>query len=234
MKQINTLVSLYSLIALVVVFERLSKITEILLDPYHFIRLHELNQTVLFLGATIVISVLILKLTTNNFQTLKEKGNTFLLILFILGAYLYGAGEGWHEVASFTLHTYCNMHQIIGNLCGGLYINDYYAGNIIFFIGAVMMNYALLAFSVQQPVKNFTRKDMSILLINSIIYAFTWIKYAAYDEVLVGLFFSTLLMFLSFWFVFKIKNKFAQYPYVTYSLLAYVIATIATILIKFH
>src|SRR5689334_9072822 len=112
MKRINTIVTLYTLTALVIIVERLSPATQILLQPYNFIRLHEINQTVIFLPITVILSFFILKWVSNNFQTLNTKLNTILAVVFVCGAYLYGAGEGWHEVASFTLNAYCDVKNL--------------------------------------------------------------------------------------------------------------------------
>jgi hypothetical protein len=234
MRRINFLVTLYSVIALVVIIERLSPTTQILLQPFNFIRLHEINQTVIFLTATVILSFFILQSVTKNFEMLKEKSNFLLALLFVAGVYLYGAGEGWHEIASFTLNQYCDLQNLLNNLCKGLFINDYFAGNIIFFVGGVFMNASLLALSANQPVKRFNNKDMIILLINSLVYAFTWFAYAAFDKVLVGFFFSSLLMLISLGFFLKVKKKAREYPYITYSALAYTLATIATLFVKLH
>ena len=234
MNKLNTIFTLYSLTAFIIIIERLSPTTRILLPPYNFIRLHEINQTVIFLSITIILSCLLLKHITNNFQSLKEKGNSLLLILFAVGIYLYGAGEGWHEVASFTLNTYCDVNHLINNLCGGLFINDFYAGNIIFFIGGILMNTSLMALAAKRPTTQFERKDLIILFANSVVYAFTWFAYAAFDTVLVGLFFSTLLTLISLGFFLKVKNKWKVYPYITYSAAAYTLATLATIIVRFH
>jgi hypothetical protein len=234
MNRLNTLFTIYSITAFIIIIERLSPTTQVLLQPHNFIRLHEINQTVIFLTITTILSILELKILTNNFQTLKDKGNTVLLALFVAGVYLYGAGEGWHEVASFTLNTYCNIHQITGNLCNGLFINDFYAGNIIFFIGSVLMNVVLLLFAAKLQMNKWTRKEMTILFVNSIVYAFTWFAYAAFDTVLVGLFFSALLMLVSVFYFLKIKSKWRQYPFLTYNAAAYTLATIGTIIVRFH
>jgi hypothetical protein len=234
MKWFNVLFSLYSLVALIVIIERLSPTTKVILAPYNFIGLHEINQTVIFLSITIVISVLLLKLFTNNFQALRGKKNTILLVLFIVGTYLYGAGEGWHEVASFTLNQYCNANHLTSSLCGGLFINDYYAGNSIFFIGGILTNVILMIFSTQRASEKFSNKDMAILIFNSIIYGFTWFAYAAFDKVFIGLISSAILLLISLWFFYKIRSKWREYPYIVSGVTAYALATIGTILVRFH
>ena len=233
MKQLNLIFSLYSLTAFIIIVERLSPTTKILLPPDNFIRLHEINQTIIFLSISIILSFLILKSVTNNFQTLRTKGSTLLLALFILGAYLFGAGEGWHEVASFTLNQYCNVDHVVGSLCKGLFINDFYAGNIIFFIGGLLMNTSLMIFALKKPSNLFSNNDIYILLLNSIVYAFTWMAYAAFDKVLIGLLFSSILMIISLGFLTVIRKRLREYPYILYSATAYSLATIVSIIIRF-
>lgn len=55
---------------------------------------------------TVMLSFFVLQSVTDGFRTLNRTFNLVLAVVFVCGAYLYGAGEGWHEVASFTLNTY--------------------------------------------------------------------------------------------------------------------------------
>jgi hypothetical protein len=137
-------------------------------------------------------------------------------------------------MASFLFNHYCNTTHIAGNLCGGLFINDYYTGNLIFFIGGLLMNVSLITLAVKQPVKQATTKELVILLSNSMVYACTWFAYAAFDVVLLGLFFETLLMLISLGFFLRIRKEWKAYPYITYSAFTYTIATIATLLVRFR
>jgi len=234
MKRLNTIFTINSFIVLIIIIERLSPTGKIFLQPFSFISLHQLNQSVIFLTAFIILSVFLLKELTNNFRSLHEKNNTFLLILFIAGAYLFGTGEGWHEVSNFMLHNDCHANNLVNNLCGGLFINSLFAGNIIFFVGGLLMNISLMAFAAKQPMKNFTNKDLVIVLLNSFVYALTWFAYAAFDKVLIGLFFSTLLAVISLGFLFFVKRAFKKYPYITYSAFAYSLATVATVLVRLN
>lgn len=233
MQRINLIFTLYSLNALIVIIERLSPTTQVLLQPFNYIRLHELIQTNVLLLISVILSIMVLKFVTNNFQLLKEKSNFFWTLLFISGVYLYGVGEAWHEVASFTLNQYCNLNNIQGNLCGGLFVNDYFTGNIIFFIGGVIMNISLLALSIKTPIDKFDNKNLVILFLNSLVFGFTWFAYAAFDRVLIGFYFLILLTIISLFFFIKTKSRLREYPYVLYSLTAYIFATLATIVVRF-
>lgn len=232
MNSINRIFTLYSLVVLVIIIERLLPYTRGIVQPYDSVQVHQLVQTLLFIPATVVLFFFTMKIITYNFQALKEKSNMLLALLFVIGVYFYGAGEGWHEVANFTLHRYCNEHQLLTNLCGGLFINSYYTGNIIFFIGGVLINVSLLALAKKLPTKSFTRKELVILFCNSIVYALTWFAYAAFDTVSVGLFFSAVLMLISGFFFLKIRHKWKSYPFILYSVLAYTLASLATFIIR--
>jgi hypothetical protein len=95
------------------------------------------------------------------------------------------------------------------------------------------MNVSLITLAVKHPVKPATDKELVILLSNSVIYACTWIAYAAFDVVLLGLIFESLLMLISLGFFLRIKKEWKAYPYITYSAFAYTIATLVTLIIRF-
>jgi len=95
-----------------------------------------------------------------------------------------------------------------------------------------MMNTVLLALATQQKMDRFNNNDMIILLVNSLVYAFTWFAYAAFDVVLLGLYFAALLAIISIAAWLKVKRNMREYPYITYSVVAYTLATIATIMYR--
>jgi hypothetical protein len=180
----------------------------------------------------VLLSFFILKEITNNFQKLQTKRNVFLTMLFVLGVYFYGAGEGWHEYAILLYNSYCQQDGATYPLCKGIFINAFYTGNIIFFTGGVLMNTALLALSAQFPVKQFSKAELVILFLNSVVYALTWFAYAAFDVVPVGLFFSGALMLISVGFLIKRKNSWKMYPYLVFSTFAYTLATVSSFIMR--
>lgn len=232
MKPLNILFTISSFNVLLIIVERLSFTTDILLQPYSHIRLHELIQGPIFLTISVVLSFLTLRLLTNNFKNLTTNYGLILSTIFVAGAYLYGLGEGWHELASFTFNHHCNVNNFTGDLCGGLFINDYYTGNILFFIGGISMNTSLIFLELKSPSKAFNKRDLIILSANSLVYAFTWFAYAGFDRVLVGLYSALILMAVSLYIFFKIKSKFQNYPFITYSALAYALAGSASLALR--
>lgn len=234
MTNLNKILTLSSINVLLVTVERFSFTTKILFEPYGFIRLHELLQGPVFLTIAIVLNFFIFREVSNNFSAIKTKIGLWLGALFTAGVYLYGLGEGWHEVASFTFNQHCDVKNFVGNLCGGLFINDYYTGNILFFKGAVAMSLALLLLEKMNLSKAYNGKALLILLINSVVYAFTFFAYAGFDRVLVGLYSTAILMIIADLIFWSVRKKWRQYPYLTYSAFAYTLATIASLIVRFH
>src|ERR1051326_8257009 len=166
MNRLNGAFTVTSALVLLVTIERFSFTTSILLQPYSFIRLHELIQGPILLTLFLVVSVFVLKELSQQFKTLRFS----LLALFVAGAYLYGLGEGWHEVTSFTLNQHCDVQNISGDLCGGLFINDYYTGNILFFIGGIGMAAALMILERLNPSNRWANPKNPLGPGNSFIF----------------------------------------------------------------
>src|SRR5258706_15442346 len=111
MKRLHLLLSLSSLNVILVTIERFSPTTKILLQPYGFLRLHEVVQMTTLILLTVIIPVLIFKEVSQN------KINWKLLSVFIVGIYFYATGNGLHEVSSFNFNSFCNVKAFANNLC---------------------------------------------------------------------------------------------------------------------
>ncbi len=151
---------------------------------------------------------------------------------FIVGVYFYSTGNGLHEVASFTLNTYCNVKQITGNLCHGLFINDYYTGNIYYFIGGFMMVASLLLFEFKKPSQTYAKKDLLITIVNAVIYALAIFAYAGFDIVFIGLAYSIITTIFVLYLFIRVRKNYLRYPVITYTALTYSIGTLAAIIVR--
>jgi hypothetical protein len=228
MNRLNGAFTVTSALVLLVTIERFSFTTTILLQPYSFIRLHELIQGPILLTLFLVVSTFVLKELSGQFKTLRYP----LLALFVVGAYLYGLGEGWHEVTSFTLNQHCDVQNISDDLCGGLFINDYYTGNILFFIGGIGMATALMILERMNPSRPWDNRNVIIGVVNSVIYSFTFFAYAAFDTVLVGLYSTAALMLIAIVLLAGVARRWREHPYLSYSVFAYTLATTASLIVR--
>jgi len=228
MNRLNSAFTVTSGLVLLVTIERFSFTTTIVLQPYSFIRLHELVQGPILLSLFLLVSTFVLKELSHEFKTLRYP----LLALFVVGAYVYGLGEGWHEVTSFTLNQHCDVQNISGDLCGGLFINDFYTGNILFFIGGIGMAVALMMLERLNPTSAWDNRNVVIGAVNSFIYSFTFFAYAAFDTVLVGLYSTAALMLISLVVLAGVVRHWRQHPYISYSAFAYTLATGASLIVR--
>jgi len=188
-------------------------------------------MTVLIL-LTVLIPTLLLKEITNNFKGFKQK-EFLLLLTFITGVYFYATGNGVHELASFLFNHYCDVARFSGDLCGGFFFNDYYVGNIYYFIGGFMMVVSLLLFERGRPNETYKRKDLIPTILNAAVYAFAIFAYAAFDRVNVGIIYSIITSIFALSMFFSIRKHYLKYPVITYTTLTYLIGTIPAAIIRF-
>jgi hypothetical protein len=234
MKRVNLLLTLLSLNALLVTIERFSFTTKIILQPYSFLRLHELIQMTLIILISAIIPFFILKEVTHNFESLKSTKGTLLGALFITGLYFYATGNGLHEVASYLFNTFCDTKKITTVACGSMYFNDYYTGNIMYFAGLFFSNISLIIFEIMAPAKKkFNKNDMIVTFINSLVLGLMFFAYAAFDTVLVGLFYICISTIAFVPILFIYRKKYTSLPFTTYTALAYLISTIPTVIVRF-
>lgn len=233
MKPVNLLLTLLSLNAVLVIIERISPTTDIILQPYNFLRLHEVFQMLIVIMLSVIISFLLLKVLSGNFELLKTRNGTILGILFSLGIYFTATGNGLHEVSSYLFNTFCDTKNITGKLCGSAFFNDYYFGNILYFFGLLISNISLILFERLRPNTDFSNKDVGITIANGLVYALTLFAYSAFDRVLVGLGFIIIAAITVNLFLFTLKTKPLYLPFTLYCAVAYTISSIATVIVRF-
>jgi hypothetical protein len=234
MKKINLILSLLSLNAVFISIERFSITTDIILPPYHFLRLHEVVQISVLILLSTILAFFLLKEISGNFELLRTHKGTILGALFIVGVYFSSTGNGLHEVASYFFNTFCNSKVIENLSCGSMYFNDYYFGNILYFMGLFFTNLSLILLEIMRPNKSYTKKDFSINIINSLILGCMFFAYAAFDKVLVGLFFTIFAAVTTDIILLMSKRKFLSLPFTSYCAMAYTIAAIGSTLVRFH
>lgn len=233
MNRLNWIFTLSSISVLLVTIERFSFTGKVLLQPFNFLRLHELVQITFLILLTVVIPVLLLREITQNFKNFGKR-DFWLLMLFITGVYFYSTGNGVHELASFLFNNYCNVKNFTGNLCNGFFFNDYYTGNIYYFIGGFLMVSSLLLLELKRPNQTYSKKDLPITLVNAAIYAFAIFAYAAFDVVLVGLAYSLITAIFALFLFAKIKKDYLKYPLITYTTITYTLGALAGLLARFR
>lgn len=233
MRRLHLLLTLTSLSVLLVTIERFSFTTQITLQPYSYLRLHEVFQMAVVILLTVLIPFFILKEVTHGFELLKSKRGTVLATIFITGVYFYATGNGAHEIASYLFNTFCDVKHFTSMVCGSMFFNDYYFGNILYFIGAVLMTIPLILFERANPKNKAENSDVGLIVVNALVYALAIIAYAAFDRVLVGLVYSLIMMAVIDGLLLTAKKPWRSLPYTTYLAITYTLGTIVALLIRF-
>ncbi|HZU14745.1 MAG TPA: hypothetical protein VFB58_18055 [Chloroflexota bacterium] len=229
MKAVNRLLTLLSLTAVVITLERVSPTTRILLPPRDFLHLHELVQMGLISAFSVVVTFVLLRVISDGFRQLQDGRGMVLGTLFILGTYFYATGNGAHEVASFLFNQYCYTSRVGVGVCGSLYVDDYYFGNIVYFLGLGLSNLALILLELRRPDETYGRRDFRITLINAGVLALTFIAYDAFDRVAVGLV-ATIVYAVVFTLLLLRSNAlFRSVPFTLYSAAGFALAAAVAI-----
>jgi hypothetical protein len=232
MKRLHILFSLTSLVVLLVTIERFSITTRILLQPYNFLRLHELVQITVLILATVLIPFFLLKEVSHDFETLRSRRGLWLAVLFLIGVYFYATGNGIHELGSFLLNQYCDPKHVQTVVCGSFFVNDYYVGNISYFVGALAMNLSLVLLEVLKPRNFLTRKDFLYLIPNVLLYAFTIVAYAGFDLVVVGLVYALVATLAIDLTLLLNRRRIALLPVTVYLALTYTLGTAVALIVR--
>jgi hypothetical protein len=226
MKPVNRLLTLLSLTTVVITVERVSPTTKVLMQPYNYLHLHEVVQMGVISAFSVVISFLLLREVSRNYRLLQDAGGTLLGILFILGTYFYATGNGVHEVASFLFNEYCDTKDFTSAVCGSMYFNDYYVGNVVYFAGLGLSNLALILLELRRPDASYGARDLRITLANGAVLALTFFAYDAFDRVSVGLV-STIVYALVFdLLLVRRRVQYGTVPFTLYSALGFTSAAI--------
>jgi hypothetical protein len=222
-RRLNLLFVATSVMVLIVSVERFSFTTHIFLRPANFLRLHEAVQMVVIIPATILVQAGLLWAVSHRFTTLSMRP----LLLFVLGVCFTATGNGVHELGSATLQTYCDLSGLgSDNLCGGLYLNDFYTGNAMFFAGALMTTTALLMLERCAPQgAGFSTPALVVVLVNALVYATAMIAYAGFDQVLVGFAFIAVIAFVALAYVSTTGREWRRYPFTVYTAVTFVLGT---------
>jgi len=153
--------------------------------------------------------------------------------LFVTGIYFYASGNAYHELASFLLNQYCDIKNVTGSLCKGMFFNDYYVGNGLYFVGAFLMTIIPILFEVAHPRFLMKRSDFFLLIPNVLFYALAIIAYAGFDRVLVGLVYSLFTMLFVLVIILIHRKEAKRLPVTNYTALIYVIGTAVACIVRF-
>jgi Flp pilus assembly protein TadB len=97
-----------------------------------------------------------------------------------------------------------------------------------------MGNVALIMLERRNPQKHIRGNNLWIVIINGFLLAFTFIAYAAFDPVLIGMFYNIIAAITVCALLFTSKRKFTTQPFTLYCVIGYVVSAVVTVALKLH
>jgi len=156
-----------------------------------------------------------------------------LIVLFISGVYLFGAGSGDHEVTNYLNARFCEEGSTESTLCNIVGFNDDEFSHYVYYLGFILLNVSLIFMEYSMPRRQqASRKDLFFILLNSLLIGLGIFANLAFEEIGLDLIFfgSVLLLALALlWFG---KRSIYELPIIFYFAASYGLGVIGTVLYK--
>ena len=154
--------------------------------PNQFLRWVDLNNMVLGLLAVLVYHFLVRYLDRRS-ASLSRTARGVLGVAFVVGAYLYAAGYGSHEVTNYIHVRFCP--DTAGDLCRIIAFNDDQFSHLLFFAGFILLNVVVMLTQAISPDPGRPRvADTVLVIVNALFVAAGVVANLAFEEIGMDLF----------------------------------------------
>jgi hypothetical protein len=174
---LHVLLSVQSLLIVLVSINRLSALTSGYVADNQFLRWVDLNNMLLGLLAVLVYYLIIHYLARRSGGTSGALG-----IGFVVGAYLYAASYGSHEVTNYLHVRFCP--DTASDLCRIVAYNDDQFSHLLFFAGFIVLNVVVMLTQVISPdPAPATVTDTLLIVVNALFVAAGVVANLAFEEI---------------------------------------------------
>ena len=175
--RLHVLLSVQSLLIVLVSVNRLSSLTTGYVASNQFLRWVDLNNMVLGLLAVLVYYLLVQYLERRSGRTSVALG-----VAFVVGAYLYAASYGSHEVTNYLHVRFCP--DTASDLCRIVAYNDDEFSHLLFFAGFILLNVVVMATQAISPDPDRPRvADTVLAVVNALFVAAGVVANLAFEEI---------------------------------------------------
>jgi hypothetical protein len=202
MKRIHILLSVQSLLAILVSFNRLGTWTIGFVLPNQFLRWVEINNILVSLIS--IIALYLLKKTI-EYDSPAREGRAPLAwnLVFIIGVYLTAMSYGDHEVTNYLHARFC-LNDPTSDLCRIVIFNDDQFSHWVFFTGFIMVNVAILFLQNVFPYQgNLRTADIILLLLNSLFLGAGILANLGFEEIGLDLYVVAIVAIVSTYLLWK-------------------------------
>ena len=145
----------------------------------------------------------------------------YLFLIFITGVYLFGASSGTHEVTNYLNLRFCEAGKIDSKICNIISYNDDEFSHIVYYLGFILLNVALMITSFNVPrEKAINKKDLLLVSINAVFIGLGIFANLAFEEIGLDLYFFGSMMLLSLYLLLR-KKIYLRLPVLVYLATSY-------------
>jgi hypothetical protein len=174
---LHVLLSVQSLLIVLVSINRLSALTTGYVAANQFLRWVDLNNMVLGLFAVLVYHLLVRYLERRSGSARDALG-----VVFVIGAYLYAASYGSHEVTNYLHVRFCP--DTASDLCRIVAFNDDQFSHLLFFAGFIVLNVVVMLTQALSPDPGrSSRGDNVLIVVNALFVAAGVVANLAFEEI---------------------------------------------------
>jgi hypothetical protein len=156
---------------------RLSSLTTGIVASNQFLRWVDLNNMVLGLLAVLVYYLIVRYLERRSGRTHGALG-----VAFVVGAYLYAASYGSHEVTNYLHVRFCP--DTASDLCRIVAYNDDQFSHLLFFVGFIVLNVVVMLTQAISPDPGRPRAaDTVLVVVNALFVAAGVVANLAFEEI---------------------------------------------------
>jgi len=236
MKRIHFILTGLTLTIILLSANRLTNATQGFLQPFEFLRWLDFNAMLPIPLASIILYWLLKReivYAAKDHLFINTAYYTLLTVLLVSGIYFFGAGSGDHEVTNYLNFRFCDAGALKNSLCDIITYNDDKFSHIIYYIGFILMNVALMLIEYKLPRKiKISGKDLILITGNSLFIAAGIFANLAFEEAALDLVFFGSVMLLSLYLLFSKKGGSRTLPVTYYFASSYTIGVVGTLLYK--
>jgi hypothetical protein len=156
-----------------------------------------------------------------------------LIVLFISGVYLFGAGSGDHEVTNYLNARFCEEGSTESTLCNIVGFNDDEFSHYVYYLGFILLNVSLIFMEYSMPRRQqASRKDLFCILLNSLLIGLGIFANLAFEEIGLDLVFFGSVLLLALALLLGGKRSVHELPIIFYFAASYSLGVTSTVLYK--
>ena len=232
MKKIHWTLTGLSLIIVLLSLNRLTPFIAGYLQPYEFLRWVDFNAMLPIPLVSVVLYYLLQRQITYD-SPFRNNKYILLMVLFISGVYLFGAGSGEHEVTNYLNARFCKRGDVESTLCNIVGYNDDEYSHYVYYVGCILLNVSLIFIEFCMPRRQqASRRDIFIVLLNSLLISLGILANLAFEEIGLDLLFFGSVLLLALALLLFGKRRVYELPIIFYFAASYSPGVIGTVLYK--